>query len=170
LRELAETLIDLGTNDMQLVIGVASLNELEDDLRRNENDRERTEAEMAHVEQSARERESSLRFALGELCFLRSQTEGAASPDLQRQIGALEQRLAAMAGERAADVNDLTERAIALAAERAGIEDRLEAVSASVERIVVALAVAHLANETVQAGLQRIQRARAAADRAANRE
>jgi serine/threonine protein kinase len=139
LLELVEGLLDIGHEDVQLLIGASRLKELGDELSRNEQESAQLETRTAEVEQSTRERESSLRFALGEMVFARAQAQSAAQappPDLEQQIALLEKRLGRLSEDLERTLTQLTERAIALAAARADIQEQMASECAPLELLV----------------------------------
>jgi hypothetical protein len=167
LREAAEALLDLGHNDIQLVIGVANVHQLEDDLYRGDAEMEALEARIAAEEQSAREREGALRFALGELHFERSQTVARGeSPhvDVDRQIAELGQRLGRVRGELEREIGVLQDKEIALVAARATVEERLSAMYAAMGRLLDELLPRYEAQPAVASIADRLRALRAAGD------
>jgi serine/threonine protein kinase len=139
LLELVEGLLDIGHDDVQLLIGASRLKELGDELHRNQEESAQIETRAAEVEQATRERESSLRFALGEMVFARSQAQAAGQPppaDLEQQIGLIERRLARLSQDLEKTLAQLTERAIALAAGRADIQETMATECAPLEHRV----------------------------------
>jgi serine/threonine protein kinase len=139
LLELVEALLDIGNDDVQLLIGSSRLRELSDELSRNEQESAQIETRTAEVEQTTRERESALRFAQGEMVFARAQAQSAGHsppPDLEQQIAQIEKRLARLSQDGERSLTQLTERAIALAAARADIEDQISRECQPLERRV----------------------------------
>ncbi|MGE5181751.1 MAG: hypothetical protein ACM31C_06800, partial [Acidobacteriota bacterium] len=109
LREIAEALLDRGIDDTRLVTGIAHLQDHERALARLEAAQDALEHESAAVRETVGDRESSLRFALGELELARGDAEqirelearlAAATADGDR-LRALEQGIAQVAGLRA---------------------------------------------------------------------
>ncbi len=140
MHELAEVLLDLGQDDLQLVIGVANVQELLDDLTRNDAEMVDLEKRASDLEQAARDREAALRFSLGELVFERSQAESrGARPgdDMALRIVELERRLERLAKDSAREDTAATDRAIALAAAKADLEERIAALYRALDPIVV---------------------------------
>jgi hypothetical protein len=121
--ELAEALIDMGANDHQLTILVAKLRALEIDIARNRGARASLDLRDVEVEQAAREREGSLRFAIGELKFDRDNLGADAEEDLEHQIQQLEAKLADQVGVAQAQLDEITEQGITLVAARATLDD-----------------------------------------------
>jgi hypothetical protein len=122
LRELVERLVDAGNNDLQLVLGVARAEQLDGERDELEREVQTTEERIAQVEQSSREREASLRFALGELHFQLAQVGD--SPELQQQIDAFREKLLALAADTQRRLDTLMDRAIGLAAARADLDEK----------------------------------------------
>jgi len=111
---------------------------------------------VAAVEQTARERESPLRFALGELRFA-----GVARPDVERQIADVEERLRAIAAATQHELAQLTDQEIALVAHRASLGEKLDELRLQMSRLVDEEAPRHGRNPELAARLSRL---RAAAD------
>jgi serine/threonine protein kinase len=141
-RRVAEALIDAGHNDLQLVIGLASVHQLDDDLRSNEAESGAIAQRVTEVEQSAREREGALRFSLGELHFERARALAGGEPvdpSMSGQIVAFEQRLTHVVAELSRQKDALIDRSVALAAARANLEERRASLLRSLERLVQSL-------------------------------
>lgn len=136
LRELAECLLDHGVSDSRLTIGVADLRAAEHELAQCDAEIRAIGVRESRVEQTSREREGMLRFALGELLFDRDQGGAERRTDLEYQITALEKRLAEVAKESAAELERIADEAITLAARRAGIDERRREVYTRVEELV----------------------------------
>jgi tRNA A-37 threonylcarbamoyl transferase component Bud32 len=135
--ELAEALIDDGTGDVQLTVEVANIAALEGSLARIVSELDGLDRHGDELDQRRRDHESSLRFAIGELRFARDQAraEGIpADPDVEHQLDALEQSLANLAGEIERELDQLADRAVTLAAERATADERLDALYRSLAR------------------------------------
>jgi hypothetical protein len=122
LRQLVERLVDAGNNDLQLVLGMARAEQLDGERDELEREVQTTEERIAQVEQSAREREASLRFALGELHYQLAQV--GESPELQQQIVAFREKLLALAADTQRHLDTLMDRAISLAAARADLDEK----------------------------------------------
>jgi len=138
-RDLAETLVDQGCSDFQLSIGVTTLHELESELERYNGEMDELEMRSAASEQRAKEREASLRFAIGELRFECDQARARGAPvdaSVERQILELEARLAEVAAELESELGAITERGISLAASRAIKEDDLVEHVTSLDRLI----------------------------------
>ena len=130
-------LIDAGQAGLLLVVGLARLRELEDELARNANEGAQIERALDEAEQAAREREGKLRFALGELQFerLRSPSAPSGAP-IAEQMARLEERLSSIAVESEREREQLFDRAITLAAARADLETELDDHCRRMERAV----------------------------------
>ncbi len=137
--QVAERLSDLGVNDVALIVGVAHLKDLDDTLRRQEAEMDALDLALSDVEQATREREGSLRFALGEVMFVRNQAasnEPAANQDLDYQIRELEKRLAEATAESEREQTALMDRLIALTASHATTQETLVSTYDALERLV----------------------------------
>jgi chromosome segregation ATPase len=136
LRELAECLLDHGANDSRLTIGVTDLRGIEHELTQCETQLRELKLREGRTEQSAREREGMLRFAIGELIFDRDQGASPRRVDLDFQIRELEKRLAEAVRESQAELDRLADESIALVAQRANIEERRRTLYARIEKLV----------------------------------
>jgi Protein kinase domain len=142
-REILGRLLDQGHSDALLVVGVANLTELDDDLVRCDDTMDKVDRAGQDLERAARERESSLRFALGELAFERTRTSSrgaAVPPELDQRIRSLEQRIQRQREELEAELAANTDKLIALAADRARAEERLQLLYASLRAAVEEIA------------------------------
>ncbi len=140
---LAEALVDSGCSDFQLSIGVTSLNEQCSELERRLSERTDLERQGDAAAQRQREREGSLRFAIGELRFERDQALTRNEPvdrELDSQIAELERRLDQVAREAGAELTAITDRAIALAAAIADQEEARFRQCQALERLIGGLA------------------------------
>jgi serine/threonine protein kinase len=126
-RQLAESLLDSGVIAPPLLIGVTNILQMESRIAALADETVELEGRSARLDQAARERQASLRFALGELRYecTRLASVGERNPDLEHQIRELEIRLESVSEELARDQARLTERGVEVAAERSHIEDRL---------------------------------------------
>jgi tRNA A-37 threonylcarbamoyl transferase component Bud32 len=122
--DLAEALLDHGAKNSKVTVSVARLHALADDVLRTEIEQTALMAQEEKVEQATREREASLRFAIGELQFDRDQAGEALRAELDRQLQDLEDRLRALRAQTRRQLNAITEKGIALAAERGALQDR----------------------------------------------
>ena len=128
LRALAEALIDNGCNDVPLIIAVAAVASADDDLAAQVSQLDDIERRISEAEETAKKRESSLRFALAELRFERDRAAKAGeaqNPELQEQIKGLESRLTHLSADLRSSISMLTEEAIRIAALRADLETQL---------------------------------------------
>ncbi len=139
-RELAEIYLDFAAKDTRLVLGIADAKELEQELSRHDSQMEATERRIAELEQSAREREGGLRFALGELSFERAHGKSHVDKTLGAEIARLERRLSLIASELERDVAVLVDQSISVAAARATTEEKLDTTYAQLERVVLEIA------------------------------
>ncbi len=143
LRTLVEALVDAGCGDFQLRIGLVGLNELAAEIEKLVNDRDELERHDLDAEQRFREREASLRFAIGELAFERDRGTARGHPPpvaLHEQITQLENRLSGLANDYEEECNSITERGIALAAALATKEEELAELHQALGRLVAELA------------------------------
>ncbi len=133
LRQLAEVLLDLGSNDTRLVTGVAYLRDHEQTLAGLEAAQDALEHEAAAIRETIGDREVSLRFALGELKFAATQPDR--PPDVDEKIIELEHRLqtAVANGER---LRKLQESIAFVAEQRADSLDRLKGAYDTLEHVV----------------------------------
>ncbi|WP_053333194.1 serine/threonine-protein kinase [Haliangium ochraceum] len=136
LRELVECLLDHGANDARLTIGLADLDGIDHDIVQCDTRVHELRGREARVEQSTREREGRLRFAIGELIFDRDQGAHERRADLDFQIRELEQRLGEAVRETEAELVRIGDETIAQVAERANLEERRRALLTQLETIV----------------------------------
>ena len=133
LRQLAEALLDSGSNDTRLVTGVAYLRDHEQTLAGLEAAQDALEHEASAIRETIGDREVSLRFALGELKFAATQIDR--PPDVDEKIIELERRLATAVanGER---LRNLQESIAFVASQRADSLDRLKGAYDTLEHVV----------------------------------
>jgi len=163
LQALAEALIDAGSADVGLIIAIAAVASARDDLTAQVSKLEDIERRLAEADESAKKRESSLRFALGELLFERDRERRAGemiNPELEGQIEALEGRLADLAREVRASASVLMEEAIQIAALRADLEVQLEQAYRPLLAAVEHQSPRFARNAAVEAASARFQSAR----------
>jgi chromosome segregation ATPase len=134
LRQVAEALLDLGSNDTRLVTGVAYLRDHEQTLAGLEAAQDALEHEATAIRETIGDRETSLRFALGELKFAATQIEDR-PPDVDEKIIEIERRLqtAVANGER---LRSLQESISFVASQRADSLDRLKNAYDTLEHVV----------------------------------
>jgi hypothetical protein len=132
LRQLAEVLLDAGASDLRLVTGVASLRDQEVALTGLEAAQDALEHELAALRETTDDRETQLRFALGELQY-RAVT--AQTPELESQIRELEGRLAnaLSGGER---MRELEENLAGIIASRGAALEKAISAYDGLERVV----------------------------------
>jgi hypothetical protein len=132
LRQLAEVLLDAGASDLRLVTGVASLRDQEVALTGLEAAQDALEHELAALRETTDDRETQLRFALGELQY-RAAT--AQTPELESQIRELEGRLAnaLSGGER---MRELEENLAGIIASRGAALEKAISAYDRLERVV----------------------------------
>ncbi len=134
--ELAEALLDHGAKSSKITVSVARLHALADDVLRTELEQTELKAREEKIEQATREREASLRFAIGELEFDRDQASKELRPELDRQLGNLEDRLRALQEQTRRQLEEITEDGISLAAERGALQDRCVEAFDELERLM----------------------------------
>lgn len=136
-RELAECLLDHGANDARLTIGVADVRAVEHDMAQCEAESRALAVRESRAEQTYREREGMLRFAIGELIFDRdNKATDRPRADLDFQISELETRLAEVSKELEVELERIAEQGIALAARRATLEERRREHYARLSKLV----------------------------------
>jgi tRNA A-37 threonylcarbamoyl transferase component Bud32 len=123
LLELAESLLDLGLEDDPVMIAIGQVRALRDDARRISSQIVALDDQELRIEQTAREREGSLRFAIGELSFDLSRASDARRADLEFQVNQLEARIRELLFETGHQLDQITEKRIDLAAQEAKFED-----------------------------------------------
>ena len=133
LRQVAEALLDQGSNDTRLVTGIAYLRDHEQTLAGLEAAQDALEHEAAAIRETIGDREVSLRFALGELRFAATQPDR--PPDIDDKIREIEQRLATAAanGQR---LRELQESIAFVASQRTDSLERLKGAYDTLERVV----------------------------------
>jgi serine/threonine protein kinase len=94
------------------------------------------EDRLASWESRSRERESSLRFALGELRFDREQATGELAVDIDFQISQLEARMATLRDEAAEEMELLAERGIHVATRRDTLDQALAEATAALRAVI----------------------------------
>jgi len=142
LRMLAEALLDAGANDMRLATGTAALRDHEQSLTALEAAQDALEHEVAALKETTGDRETGLRFALGELQY---RAQNAPSPELAAQIAEVQGRLAnALAS--GARVRALEENLVGIVQSRGAALDKALRAYDALERVVEELVPAY-ANE-----------------------
>jgi hypothetical protein len=125
--ELAQGLLDQGKSNHQLSIYLAEYYGFEDDVAANESAMMSLRLRENNAEQTTREREAPLRFAIGEFQFDREQeADPACQADLDRQIQALTARLRGLLERTEQELEEMTSQGIDLAAARASLEEERE--------------------------------------------
>jgi hypothetical protein len=153
LRQVAEALIDLGVDDARLVGGVAQLRDREQTLAGVEATQDALEHEATALRETLGERETSLRFAIGELSFTATQPNP--PPGIVDQIRELEARLATAVanGER---LRTLEQQITTVANLRGTSLEQVVAAYDQLERVVEELLPAHAENPTLGPLAQRL--------------
>jgi serine/threonine protein kinase len=134
LLELAEALRDRGCAPVIATLG--RLHTTVYELSGLDNETHWLEDRLASWESRSRERESSLRFALGELRFDREQATGELAGDLDFQISQLETRLGNLRDESAEEMELLADRGVHVAARRAALDEQLDAATAALRAVI----------------------------------
>jgi len=133
LQEIADVLLDIGGAEVQLVAGMAQLRDLCAQIARIRARADDVEARAAALEQSVRERQASLSFAVGELSF---DSGAAAGADVAGQIAELERRLGELSAEFRREMAALDDQALALAAALHDVDEVRAATAAGVARVI----------------------------------
>lgn len=167
LRQLADTILDLGTSDAALIVSIAEVRELKADVERCVAEEEQLRKQRVEVERRGREREALLRFATSELRFDSvPRKDGSLDVDIEQQVIGLNARIA----EAARDTDDalaaITEREIALAASLARKVEALDAACGRLDGIIASLAPKYLGDGLVAQLAGRLRDARVAFMRA----
>ncbi len=139
LLELAEALLDSGIDNPQITMCVADLHGLADDVLRTELERTELGLRESKLEQTRREREGSLRFAIGELQFDRDRASPELRVDLDQKLAELETRLTRLFERYRQKLDEITEDGIALAATRGALQDDCMAAFARLAELVDAV-------------------------------
>jgi len=122
---LGEAIVDAGCSDVGLIVSLAAVASAEDDLMNLIAQLDELEGRTRDAEQRLRKRESSIRFALGELLFERAQAKKRGENTkvlLVSEIEVLEKRLAKIAEQSKEEIARLQDEAIRLAALRDDLE------------------------------------------------
>ncbi len=120
---VAEGMIDQGVEDERVMLTVAKIRALRDDLQQLASRIQGLDERELRIEQSAREREGSLRFAIGELSFDVTRARDELRGDLEYQVTQLEARLRELLSQTRLQLDGITEERIELAVTEARLED-----------------------------------------------
>lgn len=131
LETIADALLDQRVADAGLVALAAQLRDLRRNAARLRAEAIALESRASALEHSARERQASLSFAIGELTFDRDSGDDD-SADVDVQIEALSQSLANLGAMTRAELATIDEQALAVAG---GIHDALEAEADAAGRL-----------------------------------
>ena len=153
LREVAEALIDLGVDDARLVSGVAQLRDHEQALAAVEAAQDALEHEAAALRETVGDRETSLRFAIGELEFTARQPDPPAG--IAEQIAELQTRLGATMASRER-LRAIEQKAAEIGAARGSALDHVVAAYDELERVVYELLPAHAHEPALQPLAERL--------------
>lgn len=148
LEQIADALLDQRAADAGLVALAAQLRDLRRNAARLRAEAVSLEARASALENSARERQASLSFAIGELTFDRDAVDDVAGEDVDVQIEALSQSLANLGAETRAALAALDEQALACAG---GLHDALEAEAEAAGRLATLIGPALSKLETAKA-------------------
>jgi eukaryotic-like serine/threonine-protein kinase len=133
LETVADALLDARVADAGLVAQAAQLRDARRNAARLRAEAVALEARAEALEHSARERQASLSFAIGELTFDRdSGVNDDAGDDVDVQIEALSQSLANLGAETRAALAAIDEQALAVAG---GVHDALEAEAVTAAKL-----------------------------------
>jgi serine/threonine protein kinase len=138
-RALAQSLCDLGGRHAGLLLALTRIKQLDDDLAHTEAQQAALEALSDDLEEAARAREASLRFALGELHYERAQAvERGETPDgaLDREIHSFEVQVAKIPADLERALSPTVDHSITLAAARSEIEEVASSLYGELERRV----------------------------------
>jgi len=152
-RKTAEALVDCGCRDFRLTVGRAEITSVEGELERIAGEIDELQRRLDAVEQRGREFETSLRFAMGELRFDRQQAEKGGEDvgeALPTQLAKLEQRLGEVTRQTEDKIEQLTDRATGLLAEKVEREHELAKLFTALDVLVEDLASRYVQDESVQ--------------------
>jgi serine/threonine protein kinase len=162
--QAAEAVLALGHSGTELVFFLVDVKEIDHARAKIVGEQREVEERMSSVDQTARQRETALRFALAELAFDQGADPLTAPSDLQR-VHELENKLSLVAAEHEREIAALTERGIALAAELAVVEEKRTALYAALAA-AVDKAMARFGGEpSIAAVRERLRLSRAAGGR-----
>jgi hypothetical protein len=171
-RLVAEAMIDVGLSDVQIVVGLTNLRQLMGDLDEIEVQQEGCLARQEAALMAAREREGSLRFAIGDLRFERAQcaAERRALPkDIDYQIAELERRVLEVAQQDDREQAELSDMSAALAVAWREKDEELRALEDSFVLLVQEVLPQHRETPSVKSIAERFRRAYDGAERAKQR-
>jgi chromosome segregation ATPase len=138
-------LVDAGAGDLRLVTGVASLRDYEQVLTGLEAAQDALEHELAALRETTGDRETQLRFALGELQF---RAAAGRTAEVESEIRELESRLAnAMSGGDR--VRQLEENLAGIIASRGAALEKAISAYDRLERVVEEVLPAYASDPSV---------------------
>jgi serine/threonine protein kinase len=120
--KIGEAMCDLGYTDPDLLVCLAQLHQLTQDIALSESTLMELARREAAIVQQSREREASLRFALAELNF-DHKTDPGGSKSVKEIMERLEARLSGLKEQTDAELASLTEQQITQTAEKAHMLD-----------------------------------------------
>jgi hypothetical protein len=144
LRHAAEALADRAVDDARLVTGIAQLRDREQALAAVEAAQDALEHEAAALRETLGDRETSLRFAIGELELLAKQGDPPAG--IAAQIAELEGRLASVVAN-GARLRSVEDQSAAVATQRSRALDQVVAAYDALEQVVEELLPHHATPE-----------------------
>jgi serine/threonine-protein kinase len=153
LLRLAEQLIDLGQHDADLICDVAEIRENDDLAARIAARTADLERRAEEIEQEARRREASLRGALGELSLNPSPLldgDDESTLELAPRVQRINKRIADIGRWQQESLEAITQEGIALATERATVDERGAALYAHLSRLVDRDAERYMTDPTVR--------------------
>ena len=153
LRSVAEALIDQGVDTTRLVSGVAQLRDREQALTGVEAAQDALEHEAAGLRETLGDRETSLRFAIGELQYT-AKLPGA-PPELRDEIKQLQARLDTVIGNRER-LREVESKIASTATSRGGALEQVVAAYDELERVVEEVLPAHAGKPGLEPLVQRL--------------
>ena len=153
LRSVAEALIDQGVAETRLVSGVAQLRDREQVLAGVEATQDALEHEAGALRETLGDRETSLRFAIGELRYTAKLPE--APPELKTQIRELEARLETVIANRER-LRQIERDIAATATQRGTALEQVVAAYDELEHVVEEILPAHVGTPALAPLAQRL--------------
>jgi hypothetical protein len=153
LRQVAEVLIDQGSAHTGLVSGVAQLRDREQTLAAVEAAQDALEHEAVALRETLGDRETSLRFAIGELQYTAKLPD--APPELKETIKELQSRLATVMANRER-LREVETTIATTAATRGTALEQVVGAYDALEKTVEKLLAAHAANPALEPLLERL--------------
>ncbi len=148
MRQLAENICDAGCSEPALLVVLAESNQIEQELIELREELTYLNRSDQLVAQKGREREASLRFALGELKFERS-TKKTHSAETDSAISALRKRLSDVSEQTRIHHNSIIDKQINTTAEQAHKLEELKKIDERLEQLVERYAEGMRGNEQI---------------------